>query len=580
MDKRHPGAERASALWGSGSRGESRSNALWGSSGQKVVVGLSVVALAAPLFALGSSGPGGGDAYLQPGLRAAAQTNPDAKVSVIVQGRVSQGSAAISAAVQKVTAAVPSRGSGVRKKFNAVNGVSAELTGRQILELADDSQIHAITRDSTIRVSNYSSTQQWPYQSQLSKLWDAVKANPALQAPTIAIVDSGIERRSDFGDRILADVKLTTLTPNAAGDGRGHGTFVAGIAAGGLLGKTGGSPTSKVVSIDVIDDTGMARTSDVIAAADWILANRKTYNIRVANFSLHATNRSSFMYDPLDKAVERLWFAGVVVVAAAGNYGANGAPSGVHYAPGNDPFIITAGAYDAEGTMGASDDINAPWSAYGSTPDGFAKPDIGAPGRYVVGPVPVGSTLALEKPLNVTSPGYMQLSGTSFSAPVVSAAAAYVLTMHPGYTPDQVKGALMVTAVPAPQLAARSMGVGEVRAEAAAKALAPPNPNAALNRYITSDPNGSTVPIFDAVSWSDAAKANASWDSASWSDASWDSASWDSASWTDVSWSDASWDSVSWSDVAAQEAAGRESVSWADNAADDFRAAGPYLLSP
>jgi subtilisin family serine protease len=194
--------------------------------------------------------------------------------------------------------------------------------------------------------------------------------------------------------------------------------------------------------------------------------------------------------------------------------------------------------------------------------------------------VPVGSTLALEKPLNVTSPGYMQLSGTSFSAPVVSAAAAYVLTMHPAYTPDQVKGALMVTAVPAPQLAARSMGVGEVRAEAAAKTLAPPNPNAALNRYLTSDPNGSTVPIFDAVSWSDAAKANASWDSASWSDASWDSASWDSASWTDVSWSDASWDSVSWSDVAAQEAAGRESVSWADNAADDFRAAGPYLLSP
>ena len=30
------------------------------------------------------------------------------------------------------------------------------------------------------------------------------------------------------------------------------------------------------------------------------------------------------MYDPLDKAVEKLWFSGVVVVAAAGNYGDDG----------------------------------------------------------------------------------------------------------------------------------------------------------------------------------------------------------------------------------------------------------------
>jgi serine protease AprX len=545
-----------------------------------LVVGMSVVALAAPLFAVGSSGPGGGDAYLQPGLRAEAQANPNGTIPVVVQGRVQQGSAAIAAAVRKVASDLPSRGSGVGKTFRTVNGVSAELTGKQILELADDSQVHAITRDSTVKVSTYSNTQQWPYQSQLSRFWEALKANPALQAPTIAVVDSGIEQRADFGTRIAANVKLTSLANNSAGDGRGHGTFVAGIAAGGVLGKTGGSPTSKIVSIDVIDDQGMARTSDVIAAADWILANRTAYNIRVANFSLHATNRSSFMYDPLNKAVERLWFAGVVVVAAAGNYGTSGAPSGVHYAPGNDPFIITAGAYDGEGTMGASDDINAPWSAYGSTPDGFSKPDIGAPGRYVVGPVPIGSTLTLEKPLNVTSPGYMQLSGTSFAAPVISAAAAYVLALRPTYTPDQVKGALMVTAVPAPSLALRSMGVGEVRAEAAAKVSNPPNPNAALNQFKTGDPNGGTVPIFDAASWSDAARANASWDSASWSDVSWDSASWDSASWSDVSWSDVSWDSVSWSDAAAQEAAGRESASWADNAADDFRAAGAYLLAP
>src|SRR5262245_23185655 len=80
-------------------------------------------------------------------------------------------------------------------------------------------------------------------------------------------------------------------------------------------------------------------TRDVIAAADWILANKDTYAIRVANFSLHTSQANSFMYDPLDKAVERLWFAGVVVVAAAGNYGVEGTPSGVPFAPGNDPFV-------------------------------------------------------------------------------------------------------------------------------------------------------------------------------------------------------------------------------------------------
>src|SRR5256886_10173417 len=67
-----------------------------------------------------------------------------------------------------------------------------------------------------------------------------------------------------------------------------------------------------------MDDTGTARTSDVFAAAQWILANKDKYNIKVANFSLHASNSSSFTHDPLDKAVEKLWFSGVTVVAAAG----------------------------------------------------------------------------------------------------------------------------------------------------------------------------------------------------------------------------------------------------------------------
>src|SRR5207245_118921 len=120
--------------------------------------------------------------------------------------------------------------------------------------------------------------------------------------------------------RMVKQVTFTSLLPNSPGDGRGHGTFVAALAAGGAFGKAGSSPTSKIVSLDVSDDNGKARTSDVIAAADWIVQNKDAYRIRVANFSLHSARPGSFLYDPLDKAVERLWLSGVVVVAAAGNY--------------------------------------------------------------------------------------------------------------------------------------------------------------------------------------------------------------------------------------------------------------------
>ena len=122
----------------------------------------------------------------------------------------------------------------------------------------------------------------------------------------------------------------------------------------------------------------MSMTSDVIAAVDWILANKDAKKIGVANFSLHSSVPGLFVYDPLAKAVERLWLSGVVVVAAAGNYATNGAASGVPFAPANSPFVITVGAADIGSTITTSDDVAAPWSAHGYTLDGFAKPELGA----------------------------------------------------------------------------------------------------------------------------------------------------------------------------------------------------------
>jgi subtilisin family serine protease len=141
----------------------------------------------------------------------------------------------------------------------------------------------------------------------------------------------------------------------------------------------------------------------------------------------------------------------------------------------------------------------------------------------------------------------MWMSGTSFAAPIVAGAAAALLAAHPDWTPDDVKGALMLTAAPAADRAGRALGVGEVKAAQAAAVEDPPNPNLALQRFVVPSGNGRAAPAFDAAAWTREASSDASWSSATWAGASWSSASWSSASWSSAAWSSASWSSASWS---------------------------------
>jgi serine protease AprX len=570
------GGLRWSALWGKPSKGESRSSALWGKGGRGFIATLVVaVGLAAP--AAYADSDSGFKAYTTPGLISQAQADPKATFDVVLVGADRPSSW-----LAKQIAGFESARAKVRRQFTSISAVAARLTGSQILTLAHNGHVESITYDAPITLAGLSNKQRWPFVSGVQKFWSA---GTSAATPTIAVVDSGIDAgRADFGGRVVAQVNLTSLANNSTGDGRGHGTFVAGIAAGSGDGYAGAAPASKLVSLDVMDDNGMAMTRDVIAAADWILANKDKYGIKVANFSLHSSQPNSFVYDPLDKAVERLWFSGVVVVAAAGNYGVAGQASGMPFAPGNDPFVITVGADDVDGSTSTLDDTAAPWSAYGYTLDGFAKPDIAAPGRYIVGPAPAGSTLALERPESVVSPGYIQLSGTSFAAPIVAGGAAQILATHPTWTPDQVKGALMVTASRTPAAAPLSEGVGIIDVSKAVALTAAPNPNLALRAFVKPDLAGGGSLAFDAASWANTAKANASWASASWSDASWASASWSSASWASASWASASWASASWSDASWSDASWSDaswaSVSYADNADGDLTADGGDWMDP
>src|SRR5205085_9748174 len=168
--------------------------------------------------------------------------------------------------------------------------------------------------------------------------------------------------------------------------------------------------------------------------------------------------------DPLCPAVAKTWQAGIVVVAAAGNAGRDDSIHTKGYAtiaaPGNDPYVITVGATNTNGTPNRSDDVMASFSSKGPTLiDHIAKPDVVAPGNMIASLMAPGSTLANSNPnLQVnpvlygdytqddSSPGYFKLSGTSMATPMVSGAAALLLQKNPTMTPDQVKARLMKTA--------------------------------------------------------------------------------------------------------------------------------------
>jgi serine protease AprX len=544
-----------------------RRNALWGGRRSlPLVLALAVVALAALAGRAEPAAAGKYSAFVPAALIEAAESDPDGTFDVIVQGADNVRSAQLATVVGEARNEEPEKGArrtkGLKRLFTAISGTSAELTGKQIVRLAKKKWVLSITPDSPTGAT-YSNTQSWVAATE-SQSWSAPST---YSFPTIAIVDSGVQPRADFGTRLKTQVSFVSSGQNSSGDGFGHGTLVASIAAGGKAGYDGMAPQADIVSLDVLNDAGAGVMSDAIAACDWILANKAKYNIRVANFSLNAGSGASVLYDPLDRAVERLWLNGVVVVAAAGNYGTSASsPSGVLFAPANDPFVITVGADDMNGTTSNSNDFAAPWSAWGYTYDGFFKPEISAPGRRMTAAVPATSTLATLFPSRKTGSDYMWMSGTSFAAPVVSGAAAFFLAKYPDWTPDQVKGALLLDVdLPSGYSGQGALGFGVIDADGSVGTSSPPNPNAALYRFVTTS-SATGLKTFDAASWSSAAAADASWASASWSSASWSSASWSSASWASASWSSASWASASWAS-ASWASASWASASWASSIA-------------
>jgi len=190
--------------------------------------------------------------------------------------------------------------------------------------------------------------------------------------------------------------------------------------------------------------------------------------------------------------------------------------------------VVTVGAEDELGTSNPADDTMVSWSSYGTTQDGFAKPEVVAPGRHIVS-VLAGSNvlLALQFPDRLLGNSqYIWLSGTSMSAAVVSGAAALVFQAHPDWTNDQLKGALMQAAKP---VSGAGQGAGriDVPSTIAVSGSALANQGIPISGQLIG-PNGAT--LYSTASWSTSSWSSSSWSSSSWSSSSWSSSSWSSSS--------------------------------------------------
>lgn len=271
---------------------------------------------------------------------------------------------------------------------------------------------------------------------------------------TIAVVDSGIYPHADFGDRIL-EFKDFTSSRRRLYDPDGHGTHVAGIAAGGGHQYEGVAPDADLVAARIMTP------AQAIDAIDWVIAEKERLSIDVLNLSLGIDSEVPLERDAFAQATQRAIDAGLVVVVAAGNEGED---CGLDFCPGSIstpgvlPQAITVGALDDAGTPQTWDDRIHPGSSSGPTRFGrVPKPDLVAPGVGILAPRAPGGSRVRGKP---GLGDYVALAGTSQAAPMVAGAAALLLQANPELSHHQIKEILTESADPLPGVSNYRQGSG------------------------------------------------------------------------------------------------------------------------
>lgn len=239
---------------------------------------------------------------------------------------------------------------------------------------------------------------------------------------TLAVLDTGVCPHLDL---CLPKNRIKAFYDVYGGDepydDNGHGTFVAGVAAGGGTvsgGKIRGvAPDAEIVAVKVISASGECGAFRVLEGMQWIMDNHRRLDIKAVCMSFGSTPLSSG--DPLKLGAEALVRSGITVVCAAGNSGENGLKS-----PSISPDVISVGAVDAAWK-------EAEFSSRGVF-NGLRRPDVYAKGVGVVGLRAKGV--------------YTEMSGTSVSAPYIAGAVCLLHQKYRKAAPQDVKNMLLLSA--------------------------------------------------------------------------------------------------------------------------------------
>lgn len=270
----------------------------------------------------------------------------------------------------------------------------------------------------------------------------------------VAIVDTGICLHKDFtegGNRVVA-FKDFINGKKEPYDDNGHGTHVAGIIGGNGYSSKGKyigiAPACNFIIIKVLDHRGDGNISDVLAGLQWIIDNRKKYNIRVVNISVGTSAKDTMDENSLlVQGVNAVWDSEIIVVVAAGNNGPG--PMSIS-TPGISRKVITVGSSDDNVSVELFGSKSKDYSGRGPTPYCIKKPDIIAPGSNIIScnisryTEKEGKKIyqAVDYPMM-----YTIKSGTSMATPVVAGAIALLLGAYPELSNRDVKLKLRNSAV-------------------------------------------------------------------------------------------------------------------------------------
>jgi len=201
----------------------------------------------------------------------------------------------------------------------------------------------------------------------IDKLWEKGFTGRGV---TIAIVDTGIHKHPDLINRIIDFKDIVNYKDGVenAYDDYGHGTHCACDAAGDGRSVNnkykGPAYEANLMGVKVLRNNGSSTFSDVIRGIDYVYKNKEKFNVKVMSLSLGARATSSWADDPCANAVEKVSYAGILPVVAAGN---SGPVAGSIGTPGISPSAVTVGAIDDKNTPEKNDDVIPDFSSRGPT---------------------------------------------------------------------------------------------------------------------------------------------------------------------------------------------------------------------